>query len=70
MLNQNHYETIHVDKLELPESYNNLPEVQGTGLVMSLKQAMVRDTSGELLNTLESFIQEDDLAQKEKLLKH
>ena len=68
MLNQNHYETIHVDKLELPESYNNLPEVQGTGLVMSLKQAMVRDTSGELLNTLESFIQEDDLAQKREIV--
>ena len=68
MLNQNHYETIHIDKLELPESYNDLPEVQGTGLVMSLKQAMVRDTSGDLLNTLESFMQEDDLAQKREIV--
>ena len=68
MLNQNHYESIHIDKLELPESYDDLPEVQGTGLVMSLKQAMVRDTSGELLNTLESFLQEDDLAQKREIV--
>ena len=68
MLNQNHYESIHIDKLELPESYDNLPEVQGTGLVMSLKQAMVRDTSGELLETLESILEEEDLSQKRQLV--
>ncbi|MFC1835574.1 hypothetical protein ACFL2Q_12685 [Thermodesulfobacteriota bacterium] len=49
-----------VEVLEVPSNIAALPELKGRGNVYSMHQAMVRDSSGRLIELQEAFASEED----------
>ena len=60
--------TIANEWLDVPEDIAALPDLQGYGNVYDLQQAMVRDTSGELKNLVEQFMNETDSDARHALI--
>lgn len=60
--------TIAEEWLEVPEDIVALPDLQGSGNVYDLQQAMVRDTSGQLKSLVEQFITATDVNTRKNIL--
>ncbi|MEW6532820.1 MAG: calcium-binding protein [Thermodesulfobacteriota bacterium] len=56
--------TIAVEELEIPDDISVLPNLNGHGNVYDLRQAMVRDSSGELKALVEAFAQETNASNR------
>jgi multidrug efflux pump subunit AcrA (membrane-fusion protein) len=54
--------------LDVPEDVASLPDLQGSGNVYDLQQAMVRDTSGTLKSLIEQFTTTDDIPTRNSLM--
>ena len=68
LLNKNNFYSIQKEWSELPEDIVALPEVMGRGNTYWLREAMVRDTSGELKTLVEQFIIETSPTNRYNLL--
>lgn len=51
----------------IPQDILNLPNIQGAGEVVSLRKAMMDDTTGELQDLVEQFITEQNVATRQAL---
>jgi len=60
--------TVPLEWLYVPEEIRALPDLQGSGVVYDLHQAMVRDTAGELTSLVEQFISAVDPALRSALV--
>ena len=60
--------TIAPEKLAVPSDIAALPTLPGYGTVYSLRQAMVRDTSGALKGLVQTFSTEADPARRSELM--
>ena len=61
-------DTMTQEWLDIPESMASLPDITGMGSVYSLKQAMIRDTSGELQLLIEGFASETDIQKRNAMI--
>jgi Ca2+-binding RTX toxin-like protein len=60
--------TIADEWLDVPETIEALPDLQGCGNVYDLHQAMVRDTTGQLQALVEQFMAEDNVDDRNTLM--
>ncbi|MFH2046816.1 MAG: hypothetical protein ABIK92_16925, partial [Pseudomonadota bacterium] len=60
--------TIAEEWLDVPEDIAALPDLQGSGTVYDLQQAIVRDASGQLKALVEQFIEESDVNVRKNIL--
>jgi hypothetical protein len=60
--------TVATEWLEVPAEVAALPDLCGYGIVYDLQQAMVRDTSGDLQDLVESFVAETDPSVRNNLM--
>lgn len=67
MLNQNIYQSVSAEIIPVSEEVAALPDVNGSGLVHSLHQAIMRDVSGGILGALQAFLNEEDIDLKHAL---
>ena len=68
LLNRNVYYTVSTEDIIISDEINQLPEIQSIGSVYSLRQAMTKDTTNTLKNLVESFIAENNIANRSNLL--
>ena len=61
-------DSVATDWVDIPADVQELPNIIGHGSVYSLQQAIVRDTSGELKELVESFINATDISSKRDLV--
>ncbi|MBA4315534.1 MAG: hypothetical protein C0422_09435 [Alcaligenaceae bacterium] len=54
--------------IQLSSTVAAMPEVIGSGTLGSLRQAMMRDTSGQLINAVNAYLNYSNLAQRDSLL--
>ena len=67
-LQRNLANTIATDWLEVPDDIADLPDLDGSGNVYDLHQAMVRDTTGQLKSLVEQFVAADDMDEREQIM--
>ena len=60
--------TIAEEWLDVPDNIAALPDLQGSGNVYDLQQAMVRDTSGQLKALVEQFVAETDVNARKSIM--
>ena len=61
-------DSVATDWVDIPADVQELPNIIGHGSVYSLQQAIVRDTSGELKELVESFVNATDISSKRDLV--
>ncbi len=61
-------DSVATDWEDIPADVQELPNIIGHGSVYSLQQVIVRDTSGELKELVESFINATDISSKRDLV--
>ncbi len=66
---RNARDSIATDQIPESDEIKELPDIRGFGTVYSLKQAMMRDSSGELKDLLIQFILEEDEAVRRNLVR-
>ena len=60
--------SISTNIIEVPEDIEILPDAIGFGVVDTLHQAMAKDSSGSLKTLVQSFINENNISQKQNIL--
>ncbi len=60
--------TIPKELLPVPDDIKDLPDLQGYGTIYDLRQAMVRDSTGQLKSLVEQFSLETDQTAREALM--
>ncbi|HHY72201.1 MAG TPA: hypothetical protein GX497_03070, partial [Bacillus bacterium] len=64
LFSRNTLDTIAREWVDIPKNMESLPDINGLGSVYSLKQAMVRDSSGELRLIIEAFSIEKNVSKR------
>ncbi|KKP38404.1 MAG: hypothetical protein UR30_C0019G0019, partial [Candidatus Peregrinibacteria bacterium GW2011_GWC2_33_13] len=67
-LHRHPFDSLATEWLDVPEEVAALPDVNGTGNTYWLSQAMVRDTSGELKDLVQQFVDEENPTTRDSLL--
>ncbi|MEC1641053.1 calcium-binding protein, partial [Schinkia azotoformans] len=68
LFSRNTLDTIAREWVETPKNMESLPDINGLGSVYSLKQAMVRDSSGELRLIVEAFSSETNVSKRNAMM--